>query len=325
MNAKRVTFVVWQSYHRRGELLAQHLNADLHFICYGKRGGIWRTALRYLIQAIETWSVLGRGQPDVIFVQNPPIFCALTCYVYARFHHCRYVIDSHTGAFVDRKWRWSLALHRFLSRRALTTLVHNNAQAQIMERWKCRHIVLGFTPGQYVSGKVFERTSRFSVAVVCSFSDDEPLDAVFEAARICSDVCFYITGKPSSLCSHSIASRPENCTLTGYLPYDQYVSLLRDADAVMCLTTRDNTLLMGAMEAVSLTTPLIVSDWPVLRDTFSIGTVHVPNTPQGISQGIRRVQSERASLQHQMVTLKEQLDREWEQRFGELQQLLQSR
>ena len=193
-----------------------------------------------------------------------------------------------------------------------------------MERWKCRHIVLGFTPGHYVSGKVFERSSCFSVAVVCSFSDDEPLDAVFEAAKTCSDVCFYITGKPRNPCRHSIACRPDNCVLTGYLPYDQYASLLQNADAVMCLTTRDNTLLMGAMEAVSLTTPLIVSDWPVLRDTFSIGTVHVSNTPQGISQGIGRVQSERASLQHQMVTLKEQLDREWEQRFGELAQLLQS-
>ena len=206
----------------------------------------------------------------------------------------------------------------------LTTLVHNNSQAQIMERWKCRHMVLGFIPGQYMSGKVFERTSQFSVAVVCSFSDDEPLDVVFEAAKICSDVCFYITGRPRSTSRYSIARRPENCILTGYLPYDQYVSLLQNADAVMCLSTRDNTLLMGAMEAVSLTTPLIVSDWPVLRDTFPIGTVHVSNTPQGISQGICRVQSERASLQHQMVTLKEQLDREFKQRFGELEQLLQS-
>ena len=83
MNSAKITFIAWVSYHRRSELLAQHLNADLHYICYGKQGGIWQTVLRYLIQAIQTWSVLSREQPEVIFVQNPPIFCALTC-VYLR-------------------------------------------------------------------------------------------------------------------------------------------------------------------------------------------------------------------------------------------------
>ena len=48
MNAAKITFIVWASNPRHSELLAQHLNADLHCICYGKRGGIAQTALRYL-------------------------------------------------------------------------------------------------------------------------------------------------------------------------------------------------------------------------------------------------------------------------------------
>lgn len=72
-----------------------------------------------------------------------------------------------------------------------------------------------------------------------------------------------------------------NCRLTGYLPYDRYVGLLRGVDVILDLTSQDHTLLMGAFEAVSLGTPLIVSDWPILRDYFSLGTVHVPNTVEG--------------------------------------------
>ena len=60
--------------------------------------------------------------------------------------------------------------------------------------------------------------------------------------------------------------KPDNCHLTGYIPYEQYVGLMRQVDTVIDLTDRDHTLLLGAFEAVSLGTPLIISDWPILRE-----------------------------------------------------------
>ena len=42
---------------------------------------------------------------------------------------------------------------------------------------------------------------------------------------------------------------------------------------------------LGSFEAASLAIPLIVSDWPILRDYFSLGTVHVPNTEEGVCEG----------------------------------------
>jgi hypothetical protein len=91
----------------------------------------------------------------------------------------------------------------------------------------------------------------------------------------------------------------------------------------MDLTTRDHTLLSGAFEAVSIGTPLIVSDWPILRDYFSLGTVHVPNTVPGICEGVQRAQREQPALRQGILQLREKLEVEWKQEFAELCRLLQ--
>jgi hypothetical protein len=82
---------------------------------------------------------------------------------------------------------------------------------------------------------------------------------------------------------------------------------------------------MGGFEAVSLGTPLITSDWPILRDYFSLGTVHVPNTVEGICKGVRRAQSEHNALQRDILRLRALFQIEWEQKLEELQHLLAER
>jgi glycosyltransferase involved in cell wall biosynthesis len=145
---------------------------------------------------------------------------------------------------------------------------------------------------------------------------------LFGAAECLSDVDFYITGKPKSTIDSLLKKIPKNCHLTGYLPYDKYISLLRGADLVIDLTNRDHTLLLGGFEAVSLGKPLIVSAWPVLREYFVSGTVFVPNTVEGISQGVRQAQDNLAALKVDMLCLRDQLTMEWEEQYKRLTRLL---
>jgi len=69
---------------------------------------MWQMPVRYLVQTWQTWRILHREKPDIIFIQNPPIFAVLAVSLYTLFFGGRYVIDSHTGAFLDPHWRWSL-------------------------------------------------------------------------------------------------------------------------------------------------------------------------------------------------------------------------
>jgi hypothetical protein len=107
------------------------------------------------------------------------------------------------------------------------------------------------------------------------------------------------------------------------LPYEQFLALLRGVDAIIVLTTRDHTLLSGAWEAVSLGIPLIVSDWPILRDQFFMGTIHIPNTVAGLCDGVRRVKLEKQALKRDILSLREKLLDEWTQKFTKLQNLLE--
>lgn len=320
----KITYIAWLRYQRRSDLLARKLGSTIHFISHGQRGKLLQAPMRYAVQGRQTWHALRLERPDIIFVQNPPIFAVLVASLYARCYGARYIIDSHTGAFLGLKWGWSVGLHRWLSRGALTTIVHNTDQEEVVKRWGCDCLLLTDPLGDYPFGEPFQFHGDFSVAVVGSFGADEPVDVVFEAARQLIDACFYLTGNPGRLENRLLAKKPENCILTGYLPDDRYIALLRGADCVVVLTSRDHTLLSGANEAVSLGTPLITSDWPVLRDYFSQGTVHVPNTVEGVCEGVRRAQREQARLRQEILLLRQQLEAEWECKFIELLQLLQS-
>jgi len=220
------------------------------------------------------------------------------------------------------RWQRFQALHRWLSSRALLAIVHNKSQEAVVKNWNCNYHRIGFTPGEYPIGTPFPFGSKFNIAMPSTFHDDEPVDIVFEAASQMPDVDFYITGNSKNIVPALLAKKPTNCHLTGFLSYDEYVGLLRGADVVLDLTTRHHTVLSGAFEAISLGKPLIVSDWEVLRDYFSLGTIHIPNTVEGVYNGIRQAQRELVSLQDGIQKLNENLQLEWEHKFKELRQLI---
>ena len=58
------------------------------------------------------------------------------------------------------------------------------------------------------------------------------------------------------------------------------------AAAVVVLTTRDDTLLSGAWEAIALGRPLVLSDTVALRSTFGEGPSWVRPEPEAIAAGI---------------------------------------
>lgn len=294
----------------------------MYFVHYGQEGKLVTAPVRYLVQAWETWCILNHEKPDVILLQNPPIFLVLVAFFYSRLYPARYIIDSHTGAFLSMKWRWSIGLHRMLSKSALITLVHNKSQEEIVKTWNCRYMVLGYTPGEYPEGEKYPLSGDFKVAVIGSILENEPMDVVLKAVNLMPDIKFYITGDTKRIDPHVLTNKPENCYLTGYISYEKYVGLLRDVDVIMTLTTRDHTLLMGGFEAISLEKPVIVSDWPILRDFFPQGAVFVMNTAEGLHEGVYKSRQEKETLKLGIASLHKQLDEQWERQLSELRQLV---
>ena len=62
----------------------------------------------------------------------------------------------------------------------------------------------------------------------------------------------------------------------------------------------------GGYEAVALGKPLITSHWPLLREVFGRGTIHVDNSSEAIASAIQTIQAEPPSWRREMVMLRQE-------------------
>jgi len=258
----------------------------------------------------------------VVFVQNPPIFAVLTVYLYAKLTGAKYVIDSHSGALLASWWGWSLPLHKFLSQRALTTMVTNNHLAQMVRAWTEKVFILADIPADFPPGRPYAMQGAFNIAVINTFSPDEPIGNVLAAAATMPDVHFYITGDPIRAKRTFLEQHPPNVHFTGFLPDEDYIGLLTSAHCVLVLTTDDHTMQRGACEAVWLAKPIITSDWAVLRTHFHKGTIFVDNSIEGIGVGIHAMRAQLPQRAEEIHLLQTERRKEWRVKQMELLRLI---
>ena len=285
-----ITYISWAANCSRSDHTARELGGVSHMVYLGRLGSHPLTVpFKYAGQAWATWRILWRERPQAVFVMVPPVFAAVTVWLYARMHGVPVILDAHTAAFMHPRWSSWQWLQRAMSRRAATTIVTNEHLADMVRRGGGRATLVPDVPVKFADMTVAERPSGFVVAVVCSFNYDEPVQEMFEAARALPDVTFMVTGNPKHLAAEVKRDLPRNVTLTGFIPDAAYAGLLTTADVVMTLTTRDHTMLRAAYEAIYQGTPVIVSDWPLLRSAFDEGAIHVNNTRQAIADAVRRM------------------------------------
>ena len=300
---RRATFITWYPYCRRSDTIAEALGGTSHLVHYLGFKRPLQAPFKYLLQTIATLRILRREHPDLVLVAVPPIFAALPVWAWARRHGARFVIDAHTGIFEHARWTWLLPLSKLLLRRADAVVVTNEHLRQRVVEWGARGVVIGDVPVKFGPGRAPNPCDGPRVVVINTFSVDEPVDAVLEAARRLRETRFFVTGDVRAARPSWLREKPDNLTFTGFLSEEDYAGLLRAADVVLVLTTHDHTMQRGGYEAVALGKPLVTSDWDLLRETFSRGTIHVRNEAAAIAEGLRSAIANRESLGAEMLRL----------------------
>ncbi|MFQ5632643.1 MAG: glycosyltransferase [bacterium] len=322
----KITYISWAENCSRSDNTARELGGKSYMIYLEKLGShpltIW---LKYIGQSFSTLRLLFREKTDVAFVMSPPVIAVLPVYFYALLKHKKFVIDAHTAAFLMPRWKHFQWLQRWLERKAATTIVHNKHLAEIVQNGGGHATIVRDMPIQYRFDEQFPLNGEFSVAAVCSFNYDEPINQILEAAHNLKDVRFYMTGNPKFLDSNLKANLPENIELTGFLSDSAYGSLVKNANAVMTLTERDHTMLRAAYEAIYQETPVIISDWPLLRESFDRGAIHVNNSAESIILAVRRMQAEIKKYKQEAKQLRAKKLMEWEQTRKSILERIQNR
>lgn len=320
-------FIVWGAFQgsRRSEQLAKRLNIDIEYVYFTTKQGLLYAPFKYAYQAIATIVLLARRRPDVVFIQNPPTFAPLFVYLYSLMSGKEFIIDAHTGALVYPQWQWTLPLQRFLSRRALTTILTNEHLAQEVASWGANSFVLEDPPMTFeIPRPMTLKESALNVVMVSVAYPDEPVAEMVEVARHLPDMDFFITGDftNSTYFQDVVRGAPSNVHFTGFLRED-YFALLDAVDVIVCLTTDDHTFLSGANEALWVGKPLITSDWPVLGSYFNKGTIHVDNTVNSIQQGLLEMKEGYSDFQASILALQEERRREWYEKARALLRLIE--
>jgi glycosyltransferase involved in cell wall biosynthesis len=314
--------VSWAPYSRMSDTFARELGGKHYCIHYLRFQSPPHAPLKYILQAFRTLQVLFKERPRAVHVQNPPFVCGLVVDVYARLTGAKYVLHYHSAAF-GAAWNWALPLQKLIARRAATNIVTNQHWAEIVRSWGGHTLVMVDPFLDLPQGEMFPVKPGFNLAFVCTFAPDEPTEAVLRAAAMLPDVNFYITGDKRKKPASFFASAPENVTFTGFLdPYWQYPGLLRAADAVMVLTTRNYTLQLGGCEATAVGKPLITSDWPYLHEVFPKGTAYVRETAESIRDGILQMQEQYDRYAREILELRQEGRQEWNIRLGQLKEIV---
>jgi glycosyltransferase involved in cell wall biosynthesis len=286
-----VTYISWAPHCSRSDYTARELQGVSHMVYWERLGSrpatIW---LKYLGQALRTWQILISEKPEAVFVMTPPVVAGLVVFPYCALRRIPLVLDAHTGAFLDRRWRHFGRLQFWLCRKAATTIVTNTHLERLLVANGADATILPDVPVKYPAGDAPITKAGFLVAVICSFDYDEPIDLVVDAARALPDVRFLVTGEPEKLNRHGVAL-PKNISSTGFLNNGAYGDLLRTADVVMALTTGQHKMLRAAYEAIYEGTPLIISQSPLLREEFNRGAILVDNSVAEIVTAVRTMQA----------------------------------
>ncbi len=318
--AQKLAFVTWYS-ATRSRVLAQTLNADLITIKYKSKIRLLRLMVNPFLIAMTFFRLL-KKKYDVVFAQIPPIGSAIASFLYAKAFSKKLIFDAHSGFFFPKTLNQNLylLLYRLMLKYITMNLVHNEGIFRRSFLRNTQTIVLEDKLPFKLSDSTFSDKERFRIAVICGYGKDEPLANILESINSVPEIEFYLTGDSQNL--KDKYPIPKNLILTGYLPNDEYEICLRNMQAIIALTTRPDTVLCGAYEAVSLAKPLITSDLPMLRKYFYKGTVHTQNDTQSIIASIRFLINNYQRLQDEMIELRKEKEVAWQEQFKPLSQLL---
>lgn len=292
IETRRLMYLSWAESCSRSDQTARELGGESYMVYLPSLGSHPLTIIpKYIGQFFMTAGLLIRHRPTAVIVMSPPIIASFAVLIYHFFTRRPFALDCHTAAFMHPRWKRLQWLQHAIERRATVNIVHNEHLRDLVERNGGETVLVKDVPVVYEPGERYDLCAGFSVTAVCSFNADEPIQAILDAAQRCPDINFYLTGNPKHLDASLKAAIPENVTLTGFISDSAFGDLLTRSDLVMSLTTRDHTMLRGAWEAIYQGTPVIVSDWPILREAFSEGAIHVDNSAESIADAIHQCQS----------------------------------
>jgi glycosyltransferase involved in cell wall biosynthesis len=286
-----------------------------------RSGSLLQKVLSYLSNAWRTFDLILKEKPEIVWFQVPPTFVThiilLTRVLLRR--RFRVVADCHNGA-LDRNglgkfWTKVPGAISLLNHCDLV-LVHNAEIERTAQREgvsPSKLAILEDRPSPLPDRNKIADDLRPVVLVPLSYSSDEPVHVVLNAARLLPEVTFKLTGSLRKAEAAGITKRPPpNVAFTGYLATEEYTTELLQCTAVLGLTSNEGVQLSAANEALGAGKALILSDTRVLRALFGDAAVFTENKAEFLVSAIEQAISRISELEEASRKLKAKREHHWQ-------------
>jgi len=317
MNQKNRIWITWH-YSARSRNLAKYLDLPIFEIFI-----VNNIFLRHFKSSLWSVWVLITKRPKIIFLQLS-FLLLLICAIYKIFSigKVKIIADCHTKA-LRRKARGPFnkifwPIKRFSFRKVILSVISNAGMISDIEELHKEYILLPDKIPEIDFEKNVNK-NRANCVYVSSFAVDEPVDEIFELAKILnSKLDIYWTGK---VAQSKIKNKtlPDNLKLTGYISFNEYYNLIGNADCILALTNEPDCLQSGAYEALSVETPMVISDSIALRNYFQNSALYTNHDPEDIADKILYAIENQKKLIQEKIKLKELRNDEFKTLIKKLQ------
>jgi len=317
---KRI-WITWEN-QRRNRELSRAFEAELFELA--EIDEIRNFIRKYFLGIIMTLKILWKEKPQLVFCQNPSIVLSFCLVIIKRLLKMKVCVDAHNAGLFPKEGNSFVLkfLSRFIQRKADLTIVSNERLKKYVEVNGGKSCILEDKIPSIPIEKPLNLQGRKNILFICSFANDEPYEVVFEAARnLDTGITIYVTGNYEGKVKQ-ISKLSDNIIFTGYIPENEYIKMLNSVDVVIDLTTRENCLVCGAYESLSVEKPMILSDTQAIRSYFSMGAVYTDNTRADIEKAIYLVLDRKEELIEQVRQLKVLRNVEWQKRKNEIEEVL---
>jgi glycosyltransferase involved in cell wall biosynthesis len=329
-------FIVWGRETELSRYLARGFGAELKQVYIKRWGRIRLPALiRYIAQSLKTLSILAGEKPKVVIVQNPPIFAASISYFYCTIAGAKLAIDSHTAAFLDKKWIFFHWLFKFIAKKSILNTCHNFKNLEILKEWGISPaMVIQFYNPVYKEENLKQemkdenlsnllKKSKLPIMMVNRFSDDDDWSTVLATAVLLPEATFFITGNaPASLEKNIKKNMPANICLTGYLPHKEFMKLMWRCRVILTFTLRKDTVLWSIREIMALGKPFVATDSEVLRHYFGEIALFTKSNPRQLREKITIALKDENQIRDKIKIFLEKDKERWEKEISAANKIL---
>jgi len=227
---------------------------------------------RYFLSIFQTWAILRRERPEVVVVNNLPVFSVMAVWLGGLFLGHRIVLDVHSGMFTSPVWSRFAPFYRYIVARSPFTLAHNHYDGVQLSAWGGTVVHMTALPRDFPHIIRQPAPKTATMLVVCSYQPDEPIETLLNVMRALPSIHFVLTGnfKKRGLVPQDL---PANIELSGFMPHEEYLQRMAQSTAAVTFSDRPQIMQMAVHEAISLGVPVVTNHSQTLKRVLEDGGV----------------------------------------------------